>query len=57
MVAVGYGVHPTNGEFAIIRNSWGTHWGELGYIRVALPQTSVGICGLYTKFMRANAGF
>ena len=57
MVGVGYGVSSTGVEFAIVRNSWGTRWGESGYVRVALPQTTVGICGLYTQFYRANVGF
>ena len=58
MLGVGYGVSATGIEFAIVRNSWGTGWGEGGYLRVALPQTTVvGICGLYTQFYRANAGF
>ena len=53
VVAVGYG-----SNYYIVRNSWGTGWGEGGYLRVALPQTTVvGICGLYTQFYRANAGF
>ena len=56
MVAVGFGV--SNGlEYAIIRNSWGTSWGEQGYIRVALNQSAVGVCALYTAFFRANVGF
>jgi len=32
---VGYGTDATDGDFWIVRNSWGTGWGEGGYIRLA----------------------
>lgn len=57
MLGVGYGVSSTGVEFAIIRNSWGTRWGESGYLRVALTKTGPGTCALYSMFFRANAGF
>jgi C1A family cysteine protease len=35
-ILVGYGIDPTSGqEFWKVRNSWGSSWGEDGYIRVA----------------------
>lgn len=46
MLAVGYGVSANGIEFAIIRNSWGTQWGELGYVKVAMPTTYPGVCAL-----------
>jgi len=34
MVVVGYGTNATaNTDFWIVRNSWGTAWGEAGYVR------------------------
>jgi C1A family cysteine protease len=46
VTAVGYGTE--NGQdYFIVRNSWGTSWGEDGYIRVATGSDGQsGVCGI-----------
>jgi len=45
ITAVGYGTE--NGQqYYIVRNSWGTSWGEEGYIRIATSTFGSGVCGI-----------
>ncbi|OQS02482.1 cathepsin, cysteine protease family C01A [Thraustotheca clavata] len=45
VVAVGYTTH--NGEkYTLVKNSWSTHWGENGYIKIAQKNN---ICGVATS--------
>lgn len=41
---VGYGTDPELGDYWIVRNHWGTTWGEDGYIRI--KRDSVPQCGI-----------
>lgn len=41
---VGYNT-TTNPPFWIVRNSWGTWWGEKGYIRIGISDGN-GVCGI-----------
>ena len=44
VMVVGYGTSGST-EYWTLRNSWGTSWGEKGYMRVAIT-TGAGICGI-----------
>ena len=47
MTAVAYGVE--NGvEYVVIKNQWGTSWGDKGYVKIARSDSTddAGICGI-----------
>ncbi len=57
MLAVGYSTAPFGFEYVIVRNSWGTEWGNEGYAYVWLdPLSKKGTCGIYFKNYRAKGG-
>ena len=45
VAAVGYGTEDGR-DYWIVRNSWGTKWGDKGYFKIAAVENSVGICGI-----------
>ena len=58
MQAVGFGIHTNGQEFIIVRNQWGTGWGDNGFVKVFFDKTStVGTCGIYVDNYRATTGF
>jgi C1A family cysteine protease len=42
---VGYGTVGTT-NYWLMRNSWGTDWGEQGYMRLQVYESGNGICGI-----------
>jgi len=43
VATVGYGTAAKGGDYWIVRNSWGTSWGENGYVRLSKGSNTCGI--------------
>ena len=50
ILIVGYGNDTDGTPFWTIKNTWGTNWGEYGYVRIQrdLEAGSPGVCGINT---------
>jgi len=47
---VGWGNDATYGDYWILRNSWGTSWGENGYMRIAVNSAAVDCAVCYMVY-------
>ena len=51
VLAVGYGTE--NGQdYYLVKNSWGSSWGDNGYVKIANNGDGAGICGIQMAAVR-----
>ena len=46
ITAVGYGTDENGQDYYLVRNSWGTGWGDAGYLKIGRNGDGYGICGI-----------
>ena len=53
VLAVGYGMYNTGASYYIVKNSWGSSWGDKGYIYFIRTGDGDGTCGIQMDPSRA----
>ncbi len=48
VLAVGYGVDPVHGQYYIVKNSWSTYWGDMGFIHISTGGDTCGVADVPT---------
>jgi C1A family cysteine protease len=46
VAAVGYGTDENGVDYYLIRNSWGSEWGDHGHVKIGRNGDGYGICGV-----------
>ena len=49
MLAVGYGTDQEAGDYFIVKNSWGTEWGDKGYVLIGANAKNGNVCGILSQ--------
>jgi len=55
IAAVGYGTDSSGTPYYLVRNSWGTTWGDAGYIKMQITGDGPGMCGIQLAAFTADA--
>ena len=48
IIGFGHDSH-MNLDYWLIKNSWGTTWGDAGFARIAITEDSAGVCNIQTE--------